>query len=389
MCSSDLTEMIQRARTIVDSLKKENPSHGMEELSSAALGILLKRAGEFEEAEVHLRNSITGSERKGAQQSVHALCLQLADLYFLRGEEELGNEYFCKWVNLGRKNRYIYSVPFTHQSLQRVLARCTASPEEASYAQEVVRFYETARKKSYSEHPLVVQLLGSFRLEVGGHTLTEKDFKTRKVSGLLKYILVRGQPQSREQLAGVFWPESDRKSSATSLRVALYELRKTLSSIGLGFDCEEALLKEGRDGFSLSETHVVVTDAQRMERLYEQWQSSASENDLSLLMELCDIYQGPFLENGEYDDWVIIQREYYAGIYFEALHALGELALQTSCLKASKYMLKGLEFDPLDEVSYSHLTALYEQAGQNDRAESIRRQFKKRFRLEMGFEANI
>lgn len=378
-------EMIQRARTIVDSLKRENTGHGLEELASAALGILLRRAGELEEAEIHLRGSASVSEKKGALQNAHALYLQLADLYYQQGKVEAGREYFLKWTELGRKNRYLYSVPFTHESLRRVLA-CS---ERTPHAREVAGFYEVARRKGYSEESVDVTLFGPFRLRVGSRILQEKDFKTRKVSGLLKYILVRGEPRTREQLAGIFWPESDSKSAGTSLRVALYELRKVLAGVGIGFDCETALLKEGREGFSRSDSQSILMDTQKMERLYEQWQTTEPENELPLLMQICDLYHGPFLESGEYDDWVTIQREYYSAIYFEVLHALGELAVRTHGLPAASYLMKGLQVDPLDEASYSYLTTLYEQAGQGERAESLRKQFKKRFKKEMGFDASV
>ena len=66
--------------------------------------------------------------------------------------------------------------------------------------------------------------------------------------------------------------------------MALYELRKLLSGIGLGFDSEEALLEESKEGFALADAHVLVTDAQELEQLYEEWQKSRPENPLPLLL---------------------------------------------------------------------------------------------------------
>jgi DNA-binding SARP family transcriptional activator len=384
-------EMIRRTRMIIDCLRKEITGHGMEELAVATLGILLKRAGHLAEAQVRLRYSAAICEKKGALQNLHALCLQLADLHFLREEEETARTFFRKWVRLGKENGYIYSVPFTEEALQRVLehSSASASAEETAYLREVADFYETVHCRSKPEHPLRVAFFGRFRLQIGARELTEKDFKTRKVSGLLKYILARGKIQSREQLASIFWPEADRKSAGTSLRVALYELRKLLSGIGLGFDSEEALLEESKEGFALADAHVLVTDAQELEQLYEEWQKSRPENPLPLLLRICDLYKGPFLESGEYDDWVTIQREYYAGIYSEALHALGEIAVHSSYLPATEYLLKGLEIDPLDALTYSQLIALFEQTGQSERAALLRRRFKKRYKQEMGFDAEV
>ena len=172
-------EMIQRTRIIIDSLKKENTSHGLKELVTATLGILLKRAGELEEATIYLENSAAASE-KGALQNVYALCLQLADLHYLRGSDETAHEYYRKWVNLGQENGYIYSVPFTQQALQRVLARNSDQSADDSYIQQVVQFYDMARRKNRPENPLNVTFFGPFTLQTGAEKLTEKDFKTRK-----------------------------------------------------------------------------------------------------------------------------------------------------------------------------------------------------------------
>lgn len=383
------SDQILRMRTIVDRMKQEQPGHGMEEFSNAVLGILLKRQGNFREAEKRLTESLSVSVKKGAAQSAYAIRLQLADLCFSQGRSSEGQEHFRKWVDLGKKHGYRYGRTFTHDALCRIAETIPQQWETCSYCHEVQQFYERTRKKATSERVLEICFLGPFSLRFGSVCITEKDFKTRKVSGLLKYILAREQPQSREHLAGVFWPESDRKSAGTSLRVALYELRKTLTGIGMGFNTENALLAENKDGFSVCCAPKLQTDTQKMEDLYNAWRQSSEEPPLDLLMNICDLYQGPFLEKGEYGDWVTIQREYYAGIYYEALHALGDIAVRSHCTPAADYLLRGLELDPLDETGYAHLIALYENEGQFDRAESLRRQFKKRFKGEMGFEASL
>lgn len=171
--------------------------------------------------------------------------------------------------------------------------------------------------------------------------------------------------------------------------MALYELRKSLSQHRLGFDDEAALLEETKQGLALSSSAKVDTDIDDFLRLYSQWQAAPSEVDFDLLKQICLVYQGPFLEDGEFDDWVTIQREHYASLYFEALHALGEMASSQGRLEAEDCLLRGLELDPLDELSYAHLISLYEKTGQHQRAKTLGSQFKKRFKQEMGFEAKL
>ena len=68
---------------------------------------------------------------------------------------------------------------------------------------------------------VTVKLLGKFKLTAFGTVVTDDSFKTKKIGGILKYILMnREKSVSREVLADMFWPDSDPKSAFMSLRVA-------------------------------------------------------------------------------------------------------------------------------------------------------------------------
>lgn len=382
-------EQVDRVREIAARLRKEDPGHGLAELARATLGILLLRAGETGEARRELVASLRTSRRKGARQAVYALCLQLADCHAQGGNPESARRYVRKWLRLGRSHAYRYGVPFSLPTLERVLDSTVPELSGDPYCQMLRTFHSGTGQRHESEPELDVQFFGPFVLRVGSRTVTEGDFKTRKVSGLLKYILLRDRPLTRERLAAIFWPESDRKSAGTSLRVALYELRKLLAELGVGFDGEAALLQEDREGFSVCPGQRLHFDVRRMDRLYDEWRHGNRAEERRMLLEICQLYRGPLLEDGDYDDWVTIQREYYSGIYSEALHALGELAVASGDLEMVGQLLRGLALDPLDEICCRHLLALYERSGEADRAAVVRRQFRQRFRREMGFASSI
>ncbi|MDI9471060.1 MAG: BTAD domain-containing putative transcriptional regulator [Bacillota bacterium] len=382
-------ELVERARSIAIRLRKEDPGHGLAEFARATLGILLMNAGEMAAAGRELLASLGSSRRKGARQAVYALYLLLADYFQRSGKPDKARRYARKWLGLGENFAYRYALPFSQSALERVLAASASDISAAPYSQSLRDFYEKIRKRREPEPDLDVRFFGPFVLQVGEQTVTESDFKTRKVSGLLKYILLRGEPLSRERLAGIFWPESDRKSAGTSLRVALYELRKLLAELGIGFDGKTPLLQEDKEGFSVCPGQTLRFDVRQMDQLYERWRSCDKSEERDLLLEICALYRGPLLEDGDYDDWATILREYYSGIYCEALHALGERAVADGDLEAVEQLLRGLAVDPLDETCCRHLLALYEQSGQKERAAVVRRQFRRRFRREMGFDASI
>ena len=70
-------------------------------------------------------------------------------------------------------------------------------------------------------------LLGPMQVALDGSPVT--DFGTDKTRALLAYIFVEGaHPQRRETLTGLLWPDQPEEAARTSLRQALYKLRRVL-----------------------------------------------------------------------------------------------------------------------------------------------------------------
>jgi DNA-binding SARP family transcriptional activator len=76
-------------------------------------------------------------------------------------------------------------------------------------------------------HMLRICLLGDFRVDYGNELLTTVD--TPRLQSLLAYLLLHSQaPQSRQQIAFQFWPDSTEKQAHTNLRKLLFQLRNAL-----------------------------------------------------------------------------------------------------------------------------------------------------------------
>jgi DNA-binding SARP family transcriptional activator/predicted ATPase len=74
---------------------------------------------------------------------------------------------------------------------------------------------------------LSLTFLGSFQATLGGKALTA--FRSAKVQGLLVYLaLTRQQPQARDALAALFWPDEPDAVAKKNLRQSLYQLRQVL-----------------------------------------------------------------------------------------------------------------------------------------------------------------
>jgi len=82
-------------------------------------------------------------------------------------------------------------------------------------------------------------LFGTPRLEYQNKPVV---LDTRKALALLAYLLIENQPQSRDTLAALLWPESDQSAARAALRRTLSPLRQALSADLIDFGREIIVL---------------------------------------------------------------------------------------------------------------------------------------------------
>lgn len=197
---------------------------------------------------------------------------------------------------------------------------------------------------------------------------TPLELPTRKTEQLLAYLWIhRGQPQPRERLAGLFWPESPESKARLSLRQALSSLRKTLEPTE---DLKGRFLLLRRDVVQFLPEAPCWIDVEEFKRdLAEaQQEDLPAEERLRLLQEAVSLYRGDFLE-GCYDDWCLAEREYWEGLYLKALEELvATHAERKEFEQAIAYAKRSLTKNPLQEGLHRQLMYLYYAAGDRDGA---------------------
>ena len=84
---------------------------------------------------------------------------------------------------------------------------------------------------------LHIRLLGGFQFLINDSSLTTiNSVRLRDLIACL--ILHRRMPQSRSELAFLFWPDSSEEQARANLRNLLHVLRQTLPEIATYLDCE-------------------------------------------------------------------------------------------------------------------------------------------------------
>lgn len=207
---------------------------------------------------------------------------------------------------------------------------------------------------------------------------------TRKVVQLLAHLwLHRSQPQARERLAGLLWPESSEKKARLSLRHALHDLHRALGSCE---GCQGEILLLNRTSAQFNPEASCWVDAHEFEQKIEQSQDHEGEERARLLHEAVSLYRGEFLEDC-YDDWCLEERDYLKNLYLKALQELvvhhAERKEYEQAISHAKLILSE---SPLQEEIHRHLMYLYHALGDRNAALQQYRTCERVLKDELGVE---
>lgn len=233
--------------------------------------------------------------------------------------------------------------------------------------------------------PWRIDLLGGLRCRLGDQTITR--FRSENIALLLAYLALYGNRRhSREELAGLLWPERNTDIGRTNLRVALASLRRQLEPPGV--PAGAVLVADGRLYIGLNPDAVRV-DVRAFDEALRQSHRAETlpEREAALLETAVGLYQGPLLP-GFYQDWVLMERGRLDEAYREALRRLaahreraGNWDQALDCAR------RAVAADPLDEDAHADLIRLLIAAGQPQAALRQYETLERLLRDELGGES--
>lgn len=205
---------------------------------------------------------------------------------------------------------------------------------------------------------LKLSFFNTFQVNLDGQPVTQ--FRSANNQGLSIYLaLNHAQPQPREVLAALFWPDDAEKNARHNLRQALYHLRILLG------DSNNAAAP-----FLLVTRHTVQFNAGSSYILdVEQFLEAVEANDLATAVSH---YQGDLLpgftcDSLEFEDWLRQEREDLHQLALESMFELTQTYLQNGRLdKAQETARKQLRLEPWREAAHRQLMQAYALGG--DRA---------------------
>lgn len=179
---------------------------------------------------------------------------------------------------------------------------------------------------------------------------------TQKALALACYLGAVGEPVSREQLAALFWPDSDPSRARRSLRGELARLRSVLSPGAIDGSRLQIWLDPSAVGIDVQRFRALVTE--RCDR------------------EAVELYRGPFcdglnLRDAElFEDWLRAERDALEITYLQSLRRLivAERA-RGNAAAALDWSRRAIRSQPLNEDFYA--LAMEAAADLDDRAGAL------------------
>ena len=203
---------------------------------------------------------------------------------------------------------------------------------------------------------LELAFLGPPRIEYRGKPVS---LDTRKAVALLAFLAVEGEAQTRDGLAALLWPESDRSHGRAALRRTLWALKRAFDGEGLTVD---------RESVGLDIDAGVDIDTTRVRALLDGCATHGHStlevcaSCIEPLTQAADCYRGEFLDgftlrdSPVFDDWLQSQTE------ASRRELIGILD------RAIKYARRCLALDPMNEAMHRRLMLVYSWARQRPAA---------------------
>lgn len=238
---------------------------------------------------------------------------------------------------------------------------------------------------------LSLSLLGSFEAVIAGHPV--QGFRSQKVRALLAYLAAEpDQPQPRQLLSGLLWPDLPDATARTNLRTALWNLR-TLC------DHQEPS----------SPLFLVTTDTVQFNRaagarvdlqLFLDWTADRELLQpggmnwpvVARLEEAVSLYRGPFLEgffvdSAPFEEWILLRQEQTAQRLLRALRYLAAAYEESGDYEvALAHSQRQLEANPWEEEAHQRAMRLLALSGRRGAALAQYETCRRVLREELGVE---
>jgi len=222
----------------------------------------------------------------------------------------------------------------------------------------------------------MLRVLGALRLSTDDGREADALLRQPKQLALLAYLSLPrpGTWHRRDSLLGVFWPELDQSRARTSLRSALYALRRQLT--------DGTIRTRGDDDVSIDPA-LLSSDAGLMLDDLE-----AGRHHDALGHYTGDLMPGFFVAGAEgFEPWLARERTRFRNLAQKAASVLTDRLESAGDFNAALEMARrAADLNPNDEAAVRRLIALLDRTGDRAQAFSVYERFRNHVRSEFGVQ---
>lgn len=417
---------LAEARREMALINKAKPGLMVRESSLSVLGALAREAGDFQLAERSLLAAVRLARVKKSWQVLCGSCFHLARLYYAMQDTEKGSRYLRQAMELAAGGKHTMFWDIHIPTLTEMALRSIRADFGAGFAKELLgKYYDSGTVKYLAEKAKALEesriyafvnhfvsgckavrgeqlyivkaaLFGKPEISVNGVKIPESEWKTKKIKGLLEYLLLNsGKTVSKDALCEIFWPDADGKSAMASLRTALHQIRKTLAKYQAGVSGDSAFIHENLGGLQIKHDEFLVLDVAEFLRLHQELaalsKAAPDEHDRSmeLLRQIVSLYRGDLMEGSDCGDLVFLERERCKVIFEDACLKLGSLYYEHGeAGQGEEILRRALALDPCSGNICLELLRLYILQGKRSKAVNLYYRFKKRYEQELDLKVD-
>ncbi len=186
------------------------------------------------------------------------------------------------------------------------------------------------------------EAFGAPRVSVDGRLIADMEWRSERSKELFFYLLHRGRPLRKEEIAVELWPDVSPKQLNSQFHTTLYRLRKAIHP--------QVVVQSG-GGYQVNPDFDIWYDAAEFEKGLQQAETAprGSEEWASGVSKVIQLYAGSFASGFE-SDWVEAARQRYEDMYLSNTVALASAALRRGdAAEAIRMAESVLAVDPLNE----------------------------------------
>ena len=241
-----------------------------------------------------------------------------------------------------------------------------------------------------ADNKLKVYTLGRFKIEVGNRELREKDWKSAKTLKLFKLLLINYNKEINvEQILEKIWPSTSFSKGVKRVYDTIYQLRQVLDNVE-----EESYISKSAYGYSLNENKSYSFDWNIFSDIYEKYKQNIDLQDLAKdelyqaideLEYAMNLYQGDFMENDLYEQWIELPRIQYREKMLDIIMLLAKSFYRLhNNDKALEYLELGIKEESYREDFYLLAMKILRQENRCWKVASLYKKCKQAMKEELG-----